>query len=47
MTITVSIRLAWWFVPYVRLLVFFCNVSGGAPDPDKLRRIFKAAVRYN
>lgn len=43
--ITVEIHIAWWYQPYVDMLVFFCNLMGAEPDWDKLERLLQRAVR--
>lgn len=44
--IIVKVRLAWWVMPYVNTLLFFCRVFHTEPDYDKLTNIIKRGVVY-
>lgn len=43
--IRLRVRFAWWLAPYMNTLAFMCAVFGGEPDPDKLQRVVRRAVR--
>jgi hypothetical protein len=45
-TITIRVELAWWLRPFLWLLETFCLASGGQPDPERLEKVIKAAIRY-
>jgi hypothetical protein len=43
--LTIEIKLAWWFTPYVIMLAAFCRITGLEPCPKKLGRVLNAATR--
>ncbi len=44
-TVRLEPRYAWWLMPYLRTLEFFCVVCATEPNPEKLSRVIKRAVR--
>lgn len=44
-TVTVEVSLAWWAVPYINTLAFFCNLMGAEPDWEKVERVIRRAIR--
>jgi hypothetical protein len=44
-SITLEVRLAWWFWPYFETLIALCLVLGTEPDPDKLERMIVRAIK--
>jgi hypothetical protein len=44
-SLTVEVRFAWWFWPYVHALVFFCHLHGMEPDWDSLAAKIERAAR--
>jgi len=43
---TVSIKFAWWVMPYLRMHALFCRVTGKKPDLDKLCRLVTSNAKY-
>lgn len=39
--LTVSVKLAWWVIPYLRVLVFLCEMFDAEPDYDKLGKVIR------
>lgn len=44
-TVMIELRWAWWFMPYIKTLIFFCQITGGYPDTEKLERIVARAAK--
>jgi hypothetical protein len=44
-TLEVTVRLAWWFKPYVFCLFWTAWLSGREPDWDKMRAAVNRAYR--
>lgn len=44
--LTIQIRLAWWFIPWLRGLLFFCGLMGREPDLKKVQAMVKRAIRF-
>lgn len=44
-SITLIAKFAWWFKPYVSILIFFCSVHRTKPDPDHLYKVTRRAIR--
>lgn len=40
-----KIRMAWWFLPYLRTVEFFALITGMSPDDEKVNNIIRHAVR--
>jgi hypothetical protein len=38
-TLTVTVRVRWWVMPYIRTLAFFCNAFHVEPDMVKVERM--------
>jgi hypothetical protein len=47
MSMKIRIRFAWWLKPYLACLCFFCALHGAAPEPEKLNRVIRRAVRLD
>lgn len=45
--VTVEIRVAWWLRPYLALLCWFCVLHQCAPDPERLERVVRRALRLS
>lgn len=43
-TVEVTTRVAWWIVPYLRLLRLFILVTGMEPDHAKVDRMIRRAI---
>lgn len=43
-TIRLEVRYAWWLMPYVYTLAFFCALFAAEPNQEKLNRILNRAV---
>ncbi len=43
-TITVSCRLAWWFKPYVALMLVGFHLTGRAPSDAHIKRVIDRAL---
>lgn len=41
----VNIYLAWWLVPYIHILVFFCKLMGTEPDDQKLTKVIERGIK--
>jgi hypothetical protein len=44
-TVKLEVRVAWWFDPYLRALIFFCFLTRSEPDWEKLHRVIARALR--
>lgn len=44
-TVRLSVKLAWWLRPYLKLLVFCCVLAGTAPDQTKLKAKVRRGLR--
>ncbi len=44
-TVEVRTRVAWWIVPYLRLLKLFMLVTGMEPDHAKVDRLIRRAIK--
>lgn len=42
----IVVKFAWWLVPYMHMLAFFCHMSGRIPDWEKFNRRVKKAIRF-
>ena len=43
--VTVSIRVAWWLVLYIHVLVFFCKLMETEPDDEKLAKVIERGIK--
>lgn len=43
--VRLSIRMAWWLKPYLRVLTVCCVLAGTLPDEAKLLAKIKSAMR--
>lgn len=43
-TITIRVRVAWWFHPYVKTLAFFAWLMQSQPDMDKFHALVMRAT---
>lgn len=43
--LTIQIRYAWWFRPYINTLGFMLAITGLSPDPSRLERVISRAMR--
>ena len=43
--VKISVRMAWWLKPYLRLLAFCCVLAGTQPDQAKLEAKIRRAMR--
>lgn len=41
-SVPVRVRIAWWVVPYLETLKFFCLVMGTEPNADKIGAVQRA-----
>lgn len=41
----VTIHFAWWFRPYVSMLITFCVLMQREPDWEKLQRVIQRSMR--
>jgi len=41
------ITLAWWVIPYVRMVAFFAALHGVSPDKTKLERMIVAGIKIH
>lgn len=37
--LTLTVKLAWWVMPYVQTLILFCKLMNTEPDMDKVEKI--------
>lgn len=40
-----TVSVAWWLRPYLGVLAFFCVLLQREPDPDKLERTIRRAIK--
>lgn len=45
MKVTLHVRLAWWFNPYMHVLFFFCDIHKTEPSAAHLEWIAAKAIR--
>jgi hypothetical protein len=47
LTVVVRVRVAWWFGPYVRIWMFFCQIHEIEPDGAAMMRLCERAIRID
>jgi hypothetical protein len=43
----IKVRVAWWLRPYLHALAWFCSLHECEPDPEKLQRVVRRALRVS
>ena len=44
-TLSIELKMAWWFWPYAYCLAVWCAITGIEPDEKKLSRVIDRAIR--
>ena len=42
---TATVHFVWWVRPYLAALEFFCGLSGGTPDLERLTKVLERGAR--
>lgn len=45
--ITVRVKLAWWVLPWLHTLIFFCQLMEREPDYEKVMAVMRRGTRVS